>query len=329
MLTECPYCKATFRVQHEQLDAAEGMVRCGDCDAIFNAPEHLVNEHPSASTAHAAQISQRYIDAMLVGSASSDEPAAEPEPLSEPLPESEHVETGESSPDSDSGDILANKSDGAESEPDAEAEAEADADADSNAEAESESAPDTTAESEDHIPINLDAIDAPAVEIETPPQQPSLKEQAPWLIGIAALLVLMIWQYAWSQRENPDWEPVVTAGCSILGCTLPLRSEIQLIRSDGLSVRVAEDNPNEMLLDLIITNYANFEQPLPALDLVFSDMDNLAMSVLKISPTEYLSANNLTISSLKPRLPLRLNLRFESPGDEVTNYRLYLRESAP
>lgn len=41
MVTTCPSCHTTFRVQHEDLRAGEGRVRCGQCAEIFNALDSL------------------------------------------------------------------------------------------------------------------------------------------------------------------------------------------------------------------------------------------------------------------------------------------------
>jgi len=41
MLTVCPQCQTTFRVSQAQLDAAQGKVRCGKCQKVFNAAEHV------------------------------------------------------------------------------------------------------------------------------------------------------------------------------------------------------------------------------------------------------------------------------------------------
>ena len=41
MLTVCPKCQTTFRVSQAQLDAAQGKVRCGKCQKVFNAAEHV------------------------------------------------------------------------------------------------------------------------------------------------------------------------------------------------------------------------------------------------------------------------------------------------
>ncbi|MEJ2115208.1 MAG: zinc-ribbon domain-containing protein, partial [Gammaproteobacteria bacterium] len=41
MYTKCPECRAVFRVTTEQLNMAEGLVRCGICDSIFNGIEYI------------------------------------------------------------------------------------------------------------------------------------------------------------------------------------------------------------------------------------------------------------------------------------------------
>ncbi|MBE9525673.1 MAG: zinc-ribbon domain-containing protein, partial [Proteobacteria bacterium] len=42
MQTECPNCQAQFLVTQESLDIADGMVRCGQCDQVFDAEQNLI-----------------------------------------------------------------------------------------------------------------------------------------------------------------------------------------------------------------------------------------------------------------------------------------------
>ena len=42
IITECPECATKFRVTEEQLEIAQGRVRCGACLAVFQARDHLV-----------------------------------------------------------------------------------------------------------------------------------------------------------------------------------------------------------------------------------------------------------------------------------------------
>lgn len=46
-ITQCPKCNTRFKVTEAQLDAHEGLVRCGHCHDIFDARKHLHDDEPS------------------------------------------------------------------------------------------------------------------------------------------------------------------------------------------------------------------------------------------------------------------------------------------
>ncbi len=50
MRTRCPACGTVFRVTSEQLRLKAGKVRCGHCQAVFNAFEELLTDAPAAET---------------------------------------------------------------------------------------------------------------------------------------------------------------------------------------------------------------------------------------------------------------------------------------
>ncbi|MCK5647303.1 MAG: zinc-ribbon domain-containing protein, partial [Gammaproteobacteria bacterium] len=43
MYTHCPNCDTHFEITQEYLNIANGKVRCGKCDHIFNALDNLCN----------------------------------------------------------------------------------------------------------------------------------------------------------------------------------------------------------------------------------------------------------------------------------------------
>jgi len=52
LTTGCPNCATNFRLTPEQLEAAGGVVRCGNCMAVFNARDHKItaqSEHSEKS----------------------------------------------------------------------------------------------------------------------------------------------------------------------------------------------------------------------------------------------------------------------------------------
>ena len=43
-ITQCPQCGTHFKITREQRKSHKGMVRCGRCQTVFNAAEHLYSE---------------------------------------------------------------------------------------------------------------------------------------------------------------------------------------------------------------------------------------------------------------------------------------------
>ncbi|WP_455924175.1 DUF3426 domain-containing protein [Pseudomonas putida] len=43
-VTQCPHCQTSFRVSHNQLSVARGVVRCGACLEVFNAARQLLEQ---------------------------------------------------------------------------------------------------------------------------------------------------------------------------------------------------------------------------------------------------------------------------------------------
>lgn len=49
MYTLCPQCQTVFRVTAAQLNARDGQVRCGRCQHVFRADQHLIERPPDSA----------------------------------------------------------------------------------------------------------------------------------------------------------------------------------------------------------------------------------------------------------------------------------------
>jgi predicted Zn finger-like uncharacterized protein len=49
LLTQCPFCQTSFKVNEEQMQAANGVVRCGSCMEVFLADQHRIVLKDNAS----------------------------------------------------------------------------------------------------------------------------------------------------------------------------------------------------------------------------------------------------------------------------------------
>jgi predicted Zn finger-like uncharacterized protein len=87
MRTRCPVCSTVFRVTSEQLRLRAGKVRCGHCQAVFNAFDELVSD----------------VHEPLIGTPLSQEPLRQDEPSqTEPEIPSDDNESGPEVPPGDS-----------------------------------------------------------------------------------------------------------------------------------------------------------------------------------------------------------------------------------
>ncbi len=66
MYTKCPECRAVFLVTSEQLNMAEGLVRCGICDAVFNGKDHIEEDHDPNEAIETSQQPHLELDQLAV-----------------------------------------------------------------------------------------------------------------------------------------------------------------------------------------------------------------------------------------------------------------------
>lgn len=66
MQTRCPACNTVFKVTNSQLAKADGLVRCGQCQYIFNGQDHLLDKGQPPPEAGKA-VSPEIFKNMLLG----------------------------------------------------------------------------------------------------------------------------------------------------------------------------------------------------------------------------------------------------------------------
>ena len=65
-LTQCPHCKASFKVSEDQLSVANGRVRCGSCMNIFDAIAYSISEAEITEQSEQSPPTQHSEDSPLV-----------------------------------------------------------------------------------------------------------------------------------------------------------------------------------------------------------------------------------------------------------------------
>ena len=67
LVTRCPACRTAFRLVADQLRLRQGLVRCGQCDTVFDAREHLIEvPAPAAASPEGSTAPARATDSPAV-----------------------------------------------------------------------------------------------------------------------------------------------------------------------------------------------------------------------------------------------------------------------
>lgn len=140
------------------------------------------------------------------------------------------------------------------------------------------------------------------------------------------LVILLGAQYVYFQFDdlsrNPSLRPTLQSLCNNLGCELPGQQDISRIVGTNLVVRSHPYERNALVIDVILKNQANFEQPYPVVQLNFEDLEGKPVASRRFAPEEYIGDKTLSLSKMPRNTPIHLTLEIEDPGRNAVNYQL-------
>ncbi|TDV65867.1 DUF3426 domain-containing protein [Pseudomonas sp. LP_7_YM] len=113
--------------------------------------------------------------------------------------------------------------------------------------------------------------------------------------------------------------------CPHVGCKVPSKVDIKLLRSSNLVVRSHPDFQGALVVDAIIYNRASFSQPFPLLELRFADTTGQLIASRRFKPGEYLSGELAGKDEMPPQTPIHIALDILDPGPKAVNYSLNFR----
>ncbi|MFZ5601236.1 MAG: DUF3426 domain-containing protein, partial [Pseudomonadota bacterium] len=146
------------------------------------------------------------------------------------------------------------------------------------------------------------------------------------LLGSLLLVMALAAQYVYFNLDdvarNPTLRPWLEMVCKPAGCTLPAQSDLARIVSANLVVRSHPHERNALVIDVIIKNTAPFEQPFPAVQLTFEDINNNPVASRRFLPAEYIHDTSVDIQRMPANTPIHLTLEIVDPGKNAVNYQL-------
>ncbi|MDR4518719.1 MAG: zinc-ribbon and DUF3426 domain-containing protein [Nitrosomonas sp.] len=296
LVTLCPGCGTTYKIYPEQLQAQNGLVRCGKCQIIFNGFATLI-------TIDESEI--EYFPEPVEREITSAEPDKAKENIKDAgvlRHESEIVRA--SSP----------RVEHAQSEP-----------------AESVETEDSAGHAKSDEVVTPTESTAPVSDFLSDGMLRATPQHWAWKYGSIGLCVLLIVQVIHVFRADlaiqaPQTRPYLEGYCAVLGCTVPLPKNIQLLSivSSDLQVKNPEYQPDVATLTTVIRNHAPHDQALPALKLFLTDRHNQVLASRILTAVDYLSAEQKGKKAIPPNQEIIIQLYLDNSRLKSTGYRLQL-----
>ncbi len=359
MYTLCPHCSTCFRITTEQVNAAQGNVRCGNCGAVFNAldnpapdPDMVTDPLFAEEEPFSTELYRQDVDELPPFENSRHAPLP-PEP-SELFPEAGFIPLGE---DGNETERLHFESQDEEPEQEAPAPARSESiilppAAESGAEELHEY---FVQDVEDATIEDLEKLFLPEQEEDTSPspaEEPEPSSATPIasrppakrgaiparfstsrpLLSVASLLLiaLLLGQYIYFARDHlaqryPGLRPLLGKMCDNLGCRLPLRRAPEKLQLTHRDVRTHPTIEDALLINATFVNRAKFRQPYPLIELKLSNINGKLIGRRTFLPREYLAGQPDIDAGIPPDTQVHLVLELSDPGKQAVNFEFDFR----
>ena len=145
------------------------------------------------------------------------------------------------------------------------------------------------------------------------------------LIALCGLAGQYVWYHFDELARQDQYRSLFQDVCPAMGCKVPSRVDINLLKSSNLVVRSHPEFQGALVVDAIIYNRASFAQPFPLLELRFADAGGQLIASRRFKPGEYLSGELAGKAEMPPQTPIHIALDILDPGPKAVNYSLSFR----
>ena len=302
-ITQCSACNTRFKVTQEQLDVHQGLVRCGRCQTVFNAKEHLQDDQPSPQLdLLTVPETPAFVESTVEASIEiASEPIPEPiEKLDFSLPEPIYLEPQV-----------------AEQQ---------------NAELQNVVQQQVTPHEniETTEPLTL-AQQIVLNESPRPfnPKPTKRKSSWPWLAGNLLLLIILLAQVTYYFRielaaSQPGFKPALISYCRLLQCSVPLPQKADLMSIESSELEADPAQSSVITLNALLRNHASYMQAFPNLELTLTDAQEKPLARRTFRPTEYLKPGEDEKQGLAANRELSVKLNLDTTDLKPSGYRLLL-----
>ncbi len=327
--TRCPHCETRFKITDAQINAHQGMVRCGHCMQSFDARPTFIPDQTAPQLDQS--IDELGIEEALVATGELHETEAVTGDSASATDQLEHQDEG-------GGDDSIDES--TATEPD-----------DARLPLTTEHLP-SQAESEDALDFSQITVHAEQAEIgeSMPDESGPVDEHTsqaehdvakdvrpvtpgrrtwPWAVGILVLVVLLAAQSAYFFRVGlaarlPALKPALVGYCHLLRCSVPLPQNAELISIESSGLEAAPDHDNEIAFSALLRNRASYALAFPVLALTLNDDQDKTLARRLFMPADYLPSGESLQTGFATNHEVSIKLRLNTADLRPAGYRLEL-----
>jgi predicted Zn finger-like uncharacterized protein len=149
-------------------------------------------------------------------------------------------------------------------------------------------------------------------------------QTAGWAAVCTALLLGLAAQVAWAKRDALITDPTIgralAAGCSVVGCHLPLVAQPSQLH---LLARDVEQHPtvrDGLLITASVRNDASFGQPYPVVTIVLSDADGQRLAMRRFRPDDYVGDASIRARGMAGGATTAMVFEVQDPGQRAVAF---------
>lgn len=315
----CPHCDASFTITDAQLDALQGLVRCGRCMELFDFRVSYVAHQPDPqlelpiSSEHSSQ--QNFAtddDRISEALAAARQREMFGDHNDAEIYESDRTEAQEPFLADDEDEIktlIPLEFDDIETLLPLE-------------ETQAEDTPDDDTLDTDAFAVKLEEIEAQDYAFEKKSYR-----VWPWAAASGALLLTLLLQATYLFRVElaahfPATKPALLGACEIVECDIPLPKNAALMSIETSSL--ADTPQKNVVLNALLRNHASYAQAFPSLELTLTDAQDEPQARRIFKPADYLPTVENETTGLLPNRELNLKLHLDTQDIKPSGYRLML-----
>lgn len=149
-----------------------------------------------------------------------------------------------------------------------------------------------------------------------------------WLSGATVMLFALVAQVGYfkfdSWSRHPQYRPAYAFTCELLSCKLPAVQDVSLMKTQHFMVRPHPKVNQALYIDTLLINSADYQQPFPDLNLIFTGLNDQTIASRRFKPREYLAGELAGSNNMPLNVPIHIAIEISNPGAEAVGYRIEL-----